>query len=260
VALLQTTGFNNLIKAKHGYTIYNKNDRYIGRSIEAYGEFSEKEVALFRQICKVGFVVVEVGANIGSHTLALSKMVGNSGRVYAFEPQRVVFQTLCGNLALNSIENVEAFDVALSDEDGSLLIPDIRYDVEGNFGGVEIDKFKSGRKTPKAKLDNFLELQRLDFLKIDVEGMEREVLLGALASIEKFKPIMYIENDRVDKSQALIALIKDKGYNIYEHNPMLFNPNNFAKNSKNIFNNIVSKNILCVHKSFNIKIENFKAI
>ncbi len=260
MSLLQTSGFNNLIKVRHGYTLYNKNDRYIGRSIELYGEFSEKEVALFEQICKVGFVVVEVGANIGSHTLALSKMVGNSGRVYAFEPQRVVFQTLCANMALNSIVNVEAFEMAVSNTKGSVLIPDICYDREGNFGGVEIDKFTNGRKTPKVKLDDFLELQRLDFLKIDVEGMEKEVLLGALVLIDKFKPIMYIENDRVDKSQELITLIKNKGYDIYEHNPMLFNPNNFLKNSQNIFNNIVSKNILCVHKSFDIKIENFKAI
>ena len=257
---LETSGFNQLKLAKHGYTLYNKHDKYIGRSIEIYGEFSEKEVALFKQVCKQNSVVVEIGANIGTHTQALSKMVGENGRVYAFEPQRVVFQTLCANMALNSIENVEAFQTALSNENGSLLLPDIQYDKEGNFGGIEIDKFSYGRKIPKVKLDDFLELDSLDFIKIDVEGMEKEVIDGAIGLIEKFKPILYVENDRVEKSKALIETIKKRGYDVYLHNPPLFNPDNFAKNSENIFGNIVSKNLLCIHKTSKIKVDGFQAI
>jgi FkbM family methyltransferase len=260
MSLLQTSGFNNLVKAKNGYTLYNKYDKYIGRSIELYGEFSEKEVDLFQQVCKKNAVVVEIGANIGTHTGAFSKMVGKDGRVYAFEPQRIVFQTLCANLALNSILNVEAFQVALGDEEGSVLLPDIAYDREGNFGGIEMDKFSHGRKIPKVRLDDFLEVDRVDFMKIDVEGMEREVILGSSSLIEKFKPILYVENDRVEKSDSLIKTIKDLDYNIFSHNPSLFNPDNFAKNHKNIFGAIVSKNLLCVHKNSKTKIDGFQAI
>ncbi len=260
MALLQTTGFNELTKAKHGYTLYNKNDKYIGRSIELYGEFSELELVLFNQICKQNAVVIEVGANIGTHTMALAKLVGANGRIYAFEPQRIIFQTLCANMALNSITNVEAFQVAVSNEEGSLLIPEFNYDKENNFGGIELDKFQHGRKVPKVKLDDFLELERLDFMKIDVEGMEQSVIEGAALMIERFKPILYVENDRVEKSENLIDSIKNLGYNIYMHNPRLFNPDNFAKNSENIFGNIVSKNILCIHQDSPIKVDGFKAI
>jgi FkbM family methyltransferase len=260
VALLQTTGFNELVKAKHGYTLYNKNDRYIGKSIEIYGEFSELELSLFEQVCKPNTSLIEVGANIGTHTMALSKLVGEHGRVYAFEPQRIVFQTLCANMALNSITNVEAFQVAVSDEDGSLLIPDFNYDKENNFGGISLDKFTQGRKVPKVRLDDFLELDRLDFIKIDVEGMEQEVIEGAAVMIEKFKPILYVENDRVEKSKALLKCIKSMGYVIYAHNPRLFNPENYAKNPENIFGNIVSKNILCVHHDSTVKVDGFQAI
>ncbi len=260
MALLQTSGFNELKKAKHGYTLYNKNDRYIGKSIEVYGEFSELEFNLFKQICKSAMVVVEIGSNIGTHTMALSKLVGQDGRVYAFEPQRIVFQTLCANMALNSITNVETFQVALSNEEGSLLIPDFNYDKENNFGGIELDKFKQGRKVPKVKLDDFLELDRLDFIKIDVEGMEQGVIEGAIGLIEKFKPILYVENDRIEKSEALLKCIKNLAYDIYMHNPRLFNPENYAKNSKNIFGNIVSKNILCVPQDTQIKIDGFKSL
>jgi hypothetical protein len=67
-------------------------------------------------------------------------------------------------MALNSITNVEAFQVAVSDEDGTLLIPDFNYDKENNFGGISLDKFTQGRKVPKVRLDDFLELDRLDFI------------------------------------------------------------------------------------------------
>lgn len=260
MALLQTSGFNELKKAKHGYTLYNKNDKYIGKSIEIYGEFSELELSLFEQICKPNTIMIEVGANIGTHTMALAKLVGENGRVYAFEPQRIVFQTLCANMALNSITNVEAFQVAVSNEEGSLIIPEFNYAQENNFGGIELDKFTQGRKVPKVKLDDFLELDRLDFMKIDVEGMEQSVIEGAAMQIKKFKPILYVENDRMDKSEALLKTIKELGYDIYEHNPRLFNPDNFAKNSENIFGSIVSKNILCIHHDSSLKVEGFTAI
>ncbi len=260
VSLLQNFGFNQLKRAKHGYILYNIHDRYIGRSIKLYGEFSEFEVTLFKQICKPGFIVVEVGANIGTHTLALSKMVTNLGKVYAFEPQRIVFQTLCANMALNSIENVEAFCVALSDSNGKLLIPKIDYNKPNNFGGIELDKFDSGDSVLKTTLDQFLDLKRLNFLKIDVEGMEIEVIKGASESIKKFKPIMYVENDRVEKSKKLIDLIINLEYEIYFHNPPLYNPNNFEKNSTNVFKNIVSKNLLCIHKSSHIQVKGLKKL
>ena len=75
--------FNRLIKARNGFLLYNKNDMYIGKSIEKYGEFSHLEAKLFEQICKDGDIVIEVGANIGAHTVYLSKLVGN-GFVIAY--------------------------------------------------------------------------------------------------------------------------------------------------------------------------------
>ena len=118
--------FNKLIEARHGTILYNKNDIYIGKSIEKYGEFSYLEAKIFEQICKAGDVVIEVGANIGAHTLYLSKLVGN-GYVFAFEPQRLVFQNLCANLALNSISNVFAYQEAVSNENGTIIIPECDF-------------------------------------------------------------------------------------------------------------------------------------
>src|SRR5262249_49184020 len=86
--------FNHLRKCRHGYVLYNINDMYVGRSFDLYGEFSEEEALLFEQVSRPGDVVMDIGANIGAHTLVMAKRVGPTGKVLAFEPQRVVFQTL----------------------------------------------------------------------------------------------------------------------------------------------------------------------
>ena len=86
-----------------GATIYNVNDEYIGRSLDTYGEISREEVDLYRQILQPSMTALEVGANIGVHTIPLARCVGPGGRVVAFEPQRIVFQMLCANVALNAL-------------------------------------------------------------------------------------------------------------------------------------------------------------
>jgi FkbM family methyltransferase len=258
--VIETAGYNAVVKGKYGYIVYNKNDIYIGRAVEKYGEFSESEAELFRQLCRPGDVVVEVGANIGTHTMAIAGMVGNQGRVFAFEPQRIVYYTLCANMAINSIDNVECFNMAVGSEEGTILLPGIRYDQEGNFGGVEVDKFDHGDKVRVVKLDEFLELPTLRLLKIDVEGMEHDVISGAKALISRHQPALYVENDRLDKSKALIELIQSLDYRLYWHKPPLYNPNNFAGVTENLYPGVVSVNMLCFHKSIDIKAEGFQEV
>ena len=226
--------FNKLIEARHGTILYNKNDIYIGKSIEKYGEFSYLEAKIFEQICKAGDVVIEVGANIGAHTLYLSKLVGN-GYVFAFEPQRLVFQNLCANLAINSISNVFAYQEAISNGNGTIIIPECNFKENNNFGGINIENTKNGTTVNRQKLDNFLnKIDRLKLLKIDVEGMEILVIKGAKELIKKFRPIIYIENDRQEHSKNLIELIWSMDYKMYWHLPRLYNKNNFLM-KKRIF-------------------------
>ena len=92
-----------LAACRHGTMLFNAGDIYIGASLAAYGEFSEGEVALFRQLLRPGMTALDVGANIGAFTLPMARLVGATGRVIAWEPQRIVVQTLCANLALNAI-------------------------------------------------------------------------------------------------------------------------------------------------------------
>jgi hypothetical protein len=96
----------NVIKAcKYGLTLYNSNDMYVGKSLDQYGEYAEAEIDLFKELIKEGDTVYDIGANIGSHTLAMARMVGEEGTVAAFEPQRQIYYVLCGNIALNNLSH-----------------------------------------------------------------------------------------------------------------------------------------------------------
>lgn len=244
--LSHSKGFNRCVFAREGYTVYNHHDIYIGQAIERYGEYSLAEAEVLTALVRPGAVVVEAGANIGVHTQALARAVGSEGFVYAYEPQRIVFQTLCANLALNSLMNVDARHAALGREPGYVRIPDIDYARPDNFGGISLERFSQGRKVRIVVLDEDVETERLDLLKVDVEGMELEVLEGAGKLIRRFRPVLYVENDRQEKSEALIAHLLGLNYRLYWHFPPLFNENNFYRNPQNTLGNVVSVNMLCV--------------
>ncbi len=245
---------NVLVDAKYGRMLVNENDIYIGRSIRELGEFSEGEIELFKQLLKPGCVAVEAGANIGTHTLPLARIVGPRGRIHAFEPQRIVHQTLCANVALNSLTNVSAYWSGVSNEPGSLFVPPIDYSAEQNFGGINLQNFTEGERVPLVTVDS-LNLNRLELLKADVEGMELAVLQGANSTIQRCKPAMYLECDRADRAAELLGHIFNLGYEAYWHRPPMYNSNNFFKNPNNPFGPVISINVLALHRDKRIVVQ-----
>ena len=161
-----------------------------------------------------GDVVVEAGANIGVHTLPLAKRVGPGGRVYAFEPQRLVFQTLCANAALNGLTNVDCRQAACGADRGEILVPEFDFSAANNFGGLSLGRHAQGERVPVVTIDS-LALPACRFIKADVEGMELQVLKGARETIARCRPVLYVENDRADSSPALIAYLLSLGYRLY---------------------------------------------
>jgi len=252
--------FNQLVSTKHGLMLVNKNDIYVGRSLILYGEISEAENAIYKQLCNNGDTIVEVGANIGAHSLSIAKSIGVNGKLFCYEPQQIVFQTLNANLALNSITNTTTFQLGVASKESSINVEPINYTTTANFGGISLKDIKKGEKIDVVSLDKHLNLQSLKLLKIDVEGMEIDVLLGAKKTIEKFQPIIYCENDRIDSSKELIQLIQSYGYDLYWHLPALFNSENFNNVKENVFKNIVSVNLLCLPKDSKLHVENFTKV
>lgn len=245
---LAASGMNRLTPGRHGWLLYNRFDTCVGRSLERYGEFSEGEVAVFRQLLRPGQVVVEAGANLGAHTLALSELVGDQGTVYAFEPQRIVFQTLCANLALNSRTNVDCRCEALGETPGWAFVPPVDYRAANNFGGLGLGSYQHGERVRVVTIDS-LQLPRCALVKADVEGLELSVLRGAAETIAQYRPLLYVDNERPENSAAVIEYLLSLGYNLYWHLPPLFSPANYFDNNVNEFGGAVSANLLGVHAS-----------
>jgi FkbM family methyltransferase len=253
------TVFNRQKACRYGQMLYNINDMYIGRSLDLYGEYSEGEVELFRQIVQPGQLVVEVGANLGAHTVFLAQQAGAAGMVLAFEPQRILFQVLCANLALNSLPNVRCLQQAVGAAAGTIIVPWLDYTCENNFGALALGSYQVGEQVDVVTLDSF-NLPACSLLKIDVEGMEQEVLQGAVNLIERLKPILYVENNNPEKSAALIQYIDSLGYNMHWHRPFYFSPNNFFGNTTNAFPGFISENMFCVHKTFQVNLQGFQPV
>lgn len=240
---LPANGFNEMAMCRHGPMLFNRHDRYIGASLRKYGEYSRGESELFRQIVIAGATVVEAGANIGVHTVELSQLVGPQGSVLAYEPQRIVFQTLCANLALNSCANVQAFQLAIGAEPGEILVPSPAPDQPNNFGGLSLIGVTTGDSVRLVTIDQ-IGLEHCDVLKLDLEGMEVEALKGGANTIAVKRPIIYAENDRRERSEELLSLLHSWNYRVYSHSPPLYSPDNFAGEPENIFETLASVNVL----------------
>jgi FkbM family methyltransferase len=262
------TGFGTVIldsrevrlkATRRGLMLFNSKDSHIGRSFDLYGEFSEGEVKIFQQLVRPGTVVLDIGANIGAHTLYLSAAVGPRGRVIAYEPQRVIHQMLCANLALNSITNVQALHAGAGRERGITRAPVLDYSTHNNFGRVSLGADGASEPVDVIPVDA-LGLERCHFMKIDVEGMEGEVLAGASSTIARFRPQLYVENDRREKSAALIEQLFSLNYELFWHTPLLFRPDNFFRQQTNVFGNYASLNMLCLPREGRNNVSGLRAV
>jgi FkbM family methyltransferase len=219
-------------------------DQYITQALALYGEYAPDEGRMLRQMIRPGMTVVEIGANMGSHSVDMARACA-PGPFYAFEPQQLLFQILCGNLVLNNVTNAIAYPDACGAAEGEAIVPQVCYGEAGNFGGISLRSKGIGRKVRVRPLDA-LDLPACDVIKIDVEGFEPAVLRGAAETIRRCRPVLYVENDRVEQQQEVISLIAALGYSLYWHVPPLFSPLNYRANPDNIWPGVVSVNMLCL--------------
>ena len=180
------------------------------------------EVRFVRRMLSPGSIVVDVGANIGFYSLICSKLIGEAGRVYAFEPATAAADQLVRNIRLNGAQNITLIRSALGSHCGTAAM----LSASGtNTGKTQIAaSFGAGsQQVPITTLDSFVdqrELTSLDFLKVDIEGFEMEFLTGAKHSIGRFRPVILIElNPKALGSygitpDAVIDTLKSASYNL----------------------------------------------
>jgi FkbM family methyltransferase len=236
--------FVSLRETRHGLLAYNARDLVIGASIAHYGEWAEAELsgAMLRLIAP-GDVVVDVGAAIGTHTLAFSRAVGDRGHVVALEPQLWSHRFLTANVSLNALMNVTVFNAAAGAEQGMLQLcaADPRHAT--NFGAASLQSLAGGDYAVRVIPVDSFGLTRCSLIKIDVEGEELNVLQGATKTIEQHKPALFIEANRPDD---LIPWLLDRDYVPRWFFTPFFNPDNFYGSAEDLHPGAGDINILAV--------------
>lgn len=155
--------------------------------------------------------VCDIGANIGNHSVYFGKVLGAS-RILAFEPQVHCYGTLCRNLELNGLTEALAYNCMVGATSGRGEVT--RFNAR-NLGGTSFAPAVGGA-IPMVALDDLIEadeLQGLGFIKIDVEGMQVDVLSGARAVLNLFKPAIWVELIEKDNAYPATAkLLQELGY------------------------------------------------
>jgi FkbM family methyltransferase len=236
---------------KHGSFLFSLADTFIGKSLNLYGEWCEGELSLLAQLLAPGDVVIDAGANIGTHTVFFAKQVHPNGCVIAFEPQRVIYQLLAANLASNGLTNVDPRNEAIGEASGFVRVPVFDLNSPANFGAFSLvdDHQDAGQPVRLRKIDE-LTLDRCKLIKVDVEGMEPAVLRGGRETIRQRRPYLYIEASSVEPNKELFEEIFRLDYQAFWHISSYFNPTNFFNYPENVFAHFCPPaNVLCIHRS-----------
>lgn len=181
----------DVVEAKHGKFIVLSNDS-LGASLIEKNDFEPHFNNVAKNVLGKGDVCIDCGSNLGYHTVTMAKLVGPSGGVISIEPQRSIFQQLSGNVFLNKLRNVITLNLALGDTNGEVTLDPIDIDapnaINTGYGKVGF----GGEKIGMTRLDDII-TSDVKFVKVDVQGCEMKLLLGAEKMIKESRPIFFIE-------------------------------------------------------------------
>jgi FkbM family methyltransferase len=204
--------FNNIAILEH--------DTHLSKWVKEHKrlDFDQNALPSVLPFIKEGDVIIDAGANIGCYGIAFINKAGQNGMLHAFEPSKESFECLEHNLG--KFDNVELYNSALSYKKGYCEV--IR---ENDNVGMNYVKETNKTEATRVTTIDSLALNKVDFIKIDVEGDELNVLIGAYQTITKCKPTMYIEiNEHTLRRKNLNKLdifnwLEKNGYtykNIYD--------------------------------------------
>lgn len=242
--------YTAIIPSRYGNVLAIKCDQHIAAALSLYGEVTHMEIELCLDFISPGDVVLDVGANIGVFTLAFARRVGKDGSVISFEPQRLPYLCLCGNIAINSMaEYVQPVRSAVGAEKGMAKIEVINSMASvQNVGGTRLNAPADVTDDVPVVVIDDLNLEELDFIKIDVEGMEHLVLKGAAKTIARCRPVIFSEGLFMDEANRTeqIAFFKSNNYEVRQLISPLYSPRNCRGNSHNIFGDQADVNLLAI--------------
>jgi len=222
---------------RYGELFFFRNDDPIGSCVHHFGEWAQQEMDLFDTILTETSNVLDVGANIGTHSLYFSKKC-RRGAIIAIEPQLYIYEILCMNMVFNGCFNVLPVNAACGSKRDQMRMVNIDpfHGEKVNYGMFKVNSdTEAGIKTNMIPLDEYSYLDRFHMIKMDVEGYESTVLEGAKKLLKQHKPILYIEFNNKEGDDALLEQLNKLDYIPYWHGYTKFNPNNFNKQTKNVW-------------------------
>lgn len=212
-------------------------DAVIGNSLRLYGEFAGDEVDSIRAFLRPGDHVLDLGANIGVHTLAFARTVGPTGRITAVEPQHWCFQLLSANVTMNQLAQVTCLRAAVGAAAGTCAVPRIDPTTPHNAGATTVSLGNTAAhmdQVPLITVDS-LSVPRCDLVKIDTEGFEDQVLQGATQLLTTHRPVLYVEVHDRDKLRRVEAILKPLGYELTLHHTRFYREKNPRNETAQIF-------------------------
>lgn len=219
--------FSTIINYDDNMKMYIKTDSFIEWKTFFFGFYEEDINKIIKNFFKYGFIGIDVGANVGVHTLTMAKLVQikKDSKIYSFEPHPLIIEKLKKNINLNELDNVEIINKGLSDESGEAIL--YSFDTEAPHQGIaslyqeHSTSLKNKIKIQLVTLDEFAlerKMKKLDFIKVDTEGNDLKVLKGGKKIIKELRPYIVLEYEESSWKhsnstfESLLDFMKDINY------------------------------------------------
>ncbi|TWD58217.1 FkbM family methyltransferase [Agrobacterium vitis] len=238
------------VNGRYGQIFFPQSDDIIANSLREYGEWAQCEIDVLLRFIARGDVVLDGGACFGTHSRAFSSKVGSAGKVLSFEPSPNNFPILKRNASVAKSGNINIFQLALGAAEGSA----ISFEVDSeNLGASKVRVLDAEVADQQSLVQvttiDALNLERLDFIKLDLEGEELSALTGATQTLKRLRPIVFTETNNIEESAHVFLFMKDMGYFCFGVNSAAFNPENFAGSKHDMLPGASENGFLFIHSS-----------
>jgi hypothetical protein len=227
-------GFSAVAETRGGLLQYLPDEPFVGDALAWYGEYLQLQIDFLERVVVPGSTVLEVGAGIGAHALALAQMVGAEGHLMLYEDDAGKRRILGQNLGLHKISQVTVMRRRL---------------------GQQREVESGERERPEQETLDDLQLERLDWIKINDSGRLEGVIGGGSETLWRLRPKLMLSGmDQMHVKQLAIT-VKDYGYRCWENDTPLYNPENFNRRESSIFGSQFVPMLLAIPEEIDIDID-----
>jgi hypothetical protein len=240
-------GLSAIAECRYGILQYLPDEEMIGDSLGWYGEYLQPQLDLLAGLIRPGSTVLEGGAGVGAHALPLAAVVGESGHLFLYESRPVVQRILHQNLGANRVNNVTVMRRSLAGPRAS--------QTESDVGSPQVSDVSTIRAMGNiTETIDELQLERLDWLKLNATVPALAVLDGAAETLWRLRPLLFIAAPNEITIAALATRAREFSYRCWQMETPLFNPTNFNCREPNIFGDRMAWALLAIPEEIDVDV------